>query len=375
MQNALEFFLAPFRIADQTQQRFHLPLLLIFLMINGLVCVNTILHDPTIEYDAQGHLANIRALANFRLPSSLESVEYFSPPLPYLFPAALMIAGVVDWWQAAKLAQLLNVLLSLGTTFYMLKICDVLEPERGQSYRLKLAALIWLSLLPVWYRTFSFVRGEPFVIFFAVLVAHQSLIVFTGKGYKPILLGVALGLLVLSRQWGFFLFPALILFVGILALKQRMNRIRLLRALLVSLVIAALVGGWFYLHLFRSYGTFTAFNRDSAGQFSLANQPPEFYFGLGLDQLFSDPVRPSFANQFIPMLYADMWGDYWCFFSVYGIDTRSNTYISGLELMTELAANPAPDWLITNRYTVNSYLRQSQASWRSFRQQLPSSAC
>ena len=30
--------------------------------------------------------------------------------------------------------------------------------------------------------------------------------------------------------------------------------------------------------------------------------------------LFEKPIRPNFSNQLIPILYSDLWGDYWGYF-------------------------------------------------------------
>ena len=31
--------------------------------------------------------------------------------------------------------------------------------------------------------------------------------------------------------------------------------------------------------------------------------------------MFTKPIRPYFSNQFLPILYSDLWGDYWGYFS------------------------------------------------------------
>ena len=31
--------------------------------------------------------------------------------------------------------------------------------------------------------------------------------------------------------------------------------------------------------------------------------------------VFTKPIRPYFKNQFLPILYSDLWGDYWGYFS------------------------------------------------------------
>ena len=51
--------------------------------------------------------------------------------------------------------------------------------------------------------------------------------------------------------------------------------------------------------------------------FSFNNQPSSFYNPLNQDSLkiFTKPIRGNFDNQFLPILYSDLWGDYWGYFS------------------------------------------------------------
>ena len=68
--------------------------------------------------------------------------------------------------------------------------------------------------------------------------------------------------------------------------------------------------------LFLDYGSLTAFNRAPV-TFSFNNQPSSFYFGLGMEDIFSRPIRGfSMTNMLIPVLYSDVWGDYWGYFIV-----------------------------------------------------------
>ncbi len=129
-------------------------------------------------------------------------------------------------------------------------------------------------------------------------------------------LGLSLGLLILSRQWGFFIFPA-IFFSGIwLWIKNRTTARKLIKPLISSFAIAALVGGWCYVHLYIQYGTITAFNIE-------ANQriPIDEAYKLirktrikDMD-LFREPVRPNFYYEPTPVFYSETWGDYWGYFT------------------------------------------------------------
>jgi hypothetical protein len=104
----------------------------------------------------------------------------------------------------------------------------------------------------------------------------------------------------------------------------------------LGFAVSLLVGGWFYLYLYSNYGSFTAFNQERQS-FSFSNKPHSFYRSTGLadQQLFKDPLRPRFDNQFLPSLYSDLWGDYWGFF----VYIRDNSYLGsvGLGNRTEMA--------------------------------------
>ena len=39
--------------------------------------------------------------------------------------------------------------------------------------------------------------------------------------------------------------------------------------------------------------------------------------------MFSKPIRGNFVNQFLPVLYSDLWGDYWGYFSFTSRDLNS----------------------------------------------------
>ena len=91
-----------------------------------------------------------------------------------------------------------------------------------------------------------------------------------------------------------------------------------------SSLIGFLISSWFYFNLYFQYGTFTAFNLDPI-KFSFYNQPKSFYIPSlsSFFQLFEKPIRPHFDNQFLPILYSDLWGDYWGYFSFTSRDLSS----------------------------------------------------
>ena len=128
--------------------------------------------------------------------------------------------------------------------------------------------------------------------------------------------GIALGCLILSRQWGFFIFPAIGFLVLAVALRNRQRGWLLLRELSVSGLVCLLVGGFFYFHLYTEYGSFTSFNI-SKPTYPSAQQAYTLLrkTHLGDLALFRDPVRPAFVGAILPILYSETWGDYWGYFT------------------------------------------------------------
>lgn len=339
----------PFRQDNRIDWR----LVVVFLAINGLVLANARLHDPRIGYDNRSYFDYVETLATARLVTPQDSREFFSPPLPFSLPALLLGRLGIIW--AMKYAQYLNVFLSIGLTWYLLRTCALVEDRSS----LRLGALVFLGILPVYYKSFAFVRGEPFVAFFTMIILYYSLRVFLRREFTlrhGVILGLGMGLSAMSRQWGVLFFPSVFLLLIFSWIRFRPLRSSIAKVIAVSAVLAMVVGGWFYLHLRIRHGTFLAFNRKSAPSFSLSNQPPDFYIGLTPRLLFRRPFRPHYANQFIPMLYSEIWGDYWGFFSVSSKDTRSGNHLNGRRLAAILDTGNRPDWLETNYDTMVPYL-------------------
>src|SRR5271157_3466995 len=303
------------------------------LVINIIVLANSILHFPKIGYDAIENLNYIQILPD-RLPSRQDTYEFFSPPLPYFLPSRFDIICekyVSDTFKNkndvtssptcrtydGKFAQGFNVLLSIGTTILLLMIAEQIKP--GNRF-FKISTLMMLALLTVYYKTFSQVRSEPYLVFFIALSIFLIIDILksTSFNYKLIIAtGISLGFLVLSRQWGFFIFPDIFLLILWIFIQDRqMSWLRTKQFFFIAL-LSALVGRWFYIHLYLDYGTFSAFNikqpkYPSAEEASLFFRQSELQ-GL---KLFQKPVRPVFDHQsFFAIMYSETWGDYWGYFT------------------------------------------------------------
>jgi len=341
----------PFR----AKGKIHRPIAAAFLLINAIVLANTLRHDPGIGYDAHAHLAYVEALAGGHLPSPEETYEFFSPPLPYLLPAALRALGL-GVRAAARGGLLLNAAMSLLLTWSLASLGRMMRPE---DPRLRLGALLLVGTLPVYYKSFSFLRGEPLVAALGLFACYLTArAIFTGdlSQSAAILPGAFLGLALLARQWAVFILAGCATFAMAAVARRHDHRGPCLRRLALSLAVSLALGGWFYAALRATHGSAAAFNRKSEGGFSLSNQPLSFYTDLGLERLFSAPLRGAFPNRLIPIFYAETWGDYWGYFTVYGRNRISGRYLDGFSLDKALEGEPPPEWLETNRFEIAPYL-------------------
>jgi hypothetical protein len=264
----------------------------------------------------------------------------------------------VDLGGALKAAQWLNAVYSLALTFMLLRLCELMRP---QCAPLKQAALLLLGMLPVYYKSFAFVRPEPLLAWLALIAVSltvRMVVRADGRLRRAVGLGVVWGLLILTRQGGFCVVAAcaVLLLLLVSALRWRGERASLCAVLAISVLVAGAVGGWFYAHLHRRYGSVTASNTTPRPRLAWSNWPREFYTELRLRALFTDPIRPSFDARLIPQFYSEVWGDYLGYFTVYGQDTRTGRYLRGIDVKHLLARPPAPAWLKTNRQTIAGYL-------------------
>jgi hypothetical protein len=379
--NLLGKFIAKLRpvfdLFKRADGKIHAPVIAAFIFINGLVLVNAILHDPRVGYDSGQHLSYIMTLAaKGRLPSFEESAESFNPPLSYALPALLLrvmaeargdtpalnndllhkdagadveqsSTGIGRRSQflllgiSAKSAQLLNWLFSVGLTLFVLKICELTKPGKTDF---KFWTLLLLGMLPVYYKTFAFVRGEPLAAFLVVVAAYYFLRMLLTRDFRvrhALTLGLVIGLAILARQWSFLILPAFA-FSALLSWRSRsiMENKALGAALATSVLVAALVGGWFYV----SYpwgaagpGRMSSYLAKISGD-PYWTQVSELSFSVGNKNLFTSPVRDSLSNQIIPIFYSEIWGDYWGYFVTGKSDQPENMrrYLGRVNLVSLL---------------------------------------
>tara|TARA_A100001011_G_scaffold652_1_gene758 strand:- start:5961 stop:7028 length:1068 start_codon:yes stop_codon:yes gene_type:complete len=201
----------------------------------------------------------------------------------------------------------------LFTLFTYKKIFELLKIKTSL-----LSILLLIGVFTANFKAVAMLRGEIYVLFFNSILMYRFIKLFKNNfKYKTsdiLLIGSLIGLIALSKQWGFLLFPGY--FVLVLFIKERSVKIMYSKLLIYTFFTGFIISSWFYFNLFFEYGSFTAFNMEPIG-FSFYNQPRSFYLPFESDSsmVFTKPIRPYFRNQFIPILYSDLWGDYWGYFA------------------------------------------------------------
>ena len=301
---------------------------ILFLGILYVLIFNLFHYDQGQGYDGEAHQAYINNFFNMYGPnkSSQPSVnftyEFFSPPLGYLFPAILNSVCrnfLSDTESCIVFYGFNNILfqsiLFIFTLFIYIKIIELIQ---GNKNKFNIHVLLLLGIFTVNYRTVAMIRGETLILFFNSLLMYKFIQLlqksFEYKKKDLLIVGILIGSLALSRQWAFLLFPGYIFLL--FYIKNSEIRKKYFKFFFTSSIIGFATSSWFYINLFFEYGSFTAFNIKNSG-FKLSNQPLSFYIPQGpeVGMVFTKPIRPFFENQFFPVLYSDLWGDYWGYFT------------------------------------------------------------
>ena len=112
--------------------------------------------------------------------------------------------------------------------------------------------------------------------------------------------GLALGLGQLVRAFSLWTFAAVVIAFA---------AARAWRPLLVIVVATAIVASPWYVRQAIKYGN-PVFDRPAPHKAIWDRRPARFYVGLGLPEVFTDPIRPHFVNEAVPTTYSEVWGDY-----------------------------------------------------------------
>ncbi len=289
--------------------RFDPVLTWIFSGILGIMIWNSAVHDPKMNPDWARHVHNVEAWAELHLLSPEESKGSYYAPLAYWPPAAMIRLGF-SRYAAVRMAQLLNVVYGALTLLLMLRMVMLVS---GHKVGVRRVAMGTIAILPLWYKSFSMQRPEPLLALLAAAVMLLALHIF---GHKDVPLGLfltfgaAMGLAMLARQWAGCLLPGF--FVGLGFVWSRTQRVpwKHLGGLTAAVVVSVVVSGWFYYSVYKRHGT--VFAGGARGEESLIKDVGQAVLtDLWSPYFLSAPVAWLLEHRFWPILYSEIWGDYY----------------------------------------------------------------
>ena len=264
-------------------------------------------------YDSTDHIAYIKYVQErHALPLPNEGYEMFQPPLYYALSAAALSLCRLTVADSESIAVLRALTTSFGIAHFMIVfLClRLLFPERPGA---QLAGLLVAAFLPMQLYLSHYVTNETLaasLVSAAIYLALRILNKPNAAIWQFAGLGLCVGAAMLSKATALLLILPL---VGALVLKMARDRVRFgnavcnLGAALIAMFAAC---GWYYIRIWRHFGTPVVGNWERAFGFNWW-QDPAFhtaaqYFRFG--RALIDPLFSGF-NSFADGIYSTLWGE------------------------------------------------------------------
>jgi len=281
-------------------------------------------------YDVRQHQEYADLLIHHgEIPGPDTRSEYYTPPGFYaLAGVATVIGEHVHAGDPHKLGQVLNWLVLLAAAGVLWLLARELFPGR---LWIQLGALAFFCFLPVVLRVGAMFHPEPLSMLLTAVALLLAVRLLGRPGYSwqlAVATGAALGLGQLVRAFSLWTFAAVVVALAVA---------RAWRPLVVVVLATVVVASPWYIRQAIKYGD-PVFDRPTKNEPIWDRRPARFYVGLGLPQVFTDPIRPHFLNEAIPTTYSDVWGDY---FDVWRGNRERQSFVGLLPTLLAVAG-----WLL-----------------------------
>jgi len=266
-----------------------------------------------IGYDSEQNVHAARDLVyegEFGDPNDQNENSY-KPPGFFLIAGSLYWAGenVLDVTDARSVVQFANALLVVLTLLLVIGLARLVWPERRG---LHVIAGAFFLLMPLTLKTASFFHPGMLGLFVSTVALYLvTRMIVRGGATIPTTVGLTVatfaGLTILvSNAWTYGVVVLALLGAGYAGVVPwRRLRAPLVAILGVTLVLAVP----YYIQQTAQEGH--PFLSGDTPWFDYAKAKPlEFYVGLGLPEVFTEPVRSNYLKQLLPTVYTESWGDY-----------------------------------------------------------------
>jgi hypothetical protein len=306
------------------------------LLIGGMlvVVVYNAFHYPSVAgYDAELHIQYARTLVTeWRIPTELRN--YYTPPGFFLLAGPLVELGDrLGLADVGDLGQVLDGLLAVGTAVLVAVLCSIVFPGRRW---LRLAAVAFFVSCPIVLKTAAMFHPQPLVAFLAALAVVLCARMLRDRRYgvgTAVTLGLVVGAGQLVRSAGLWAFGVVCIALLVVAVSRKADRRAAIRTLAIVGVLGTLIALPWYAYLHSRYSN-PVFGRGApagptvvptlvpgrsaapapfrlvAAAPSIASRRLWFYVDPGLPEVVSGPHRGKLSPAFWPVVYTDMWGDF-----------------------------------------------------------------
>ena len=277
----------------------------------AVIAVHNAFAYPSIGgYDAQEYITYARDLVDHRMLPPEGVGAYYTPPG---YMALAGIAGsfgrALDLHDPEHLGQLVNAIAVVGTGTIVLLLARMLWPTRPVTW---VASVGFFAFLPTVIKTGAMFHPEPLGMLIsagAMILLARMVRTRTYSWRLAVPLGLLLGAGQLVRAWSLWMVGVAVVVLVAAALADRSLRRAALVAALVAVVLAAVVPAPWYVHQATHYSN-PVFDRPQEDEFLLARRPLSFYADAGFNDVVLRPWQGRFNDRFLPVLYAETWGDY-----------------------------------------------------------------
>ena len=286
------------------------PLTYAVIAAAAIVAVRNATVYPAIAgYDATEAIDYARGLVEHgRLPQATGS--YYTPPGFFAVGGlGIELGELLGLDHPERVGQVTNALAAIATALLLLALVRLIWPGRPMLHA---AAVVFFLACPVVLKAAAMFHPEPLSMLLstaAVVIAARLLIRSDYRLWVAAALGVTLGLAQLVRAWTLWTVGVVLLVLVVAAVTRRLDRGALLRAVGVAAALAVLVPAPWYVHQLDRYES-PVFGQPHPDEPVWSRRPIGFFVGPGLPEVVTEPYRPAYSKDFLPIAYTETWGDY-----------------------------------------------------------------
>jgi hypothetical protein len=282
----------------------------ILLALAAAAVWNALTYPSIGGYDAQEYITYARDLVEHGTLPAQGVGAYYTPP-GYMAVAGIAgtLGRALDVQDPDHLGQLVNAAAVVGTAVLVLLLARTLWPARPVTW---LAAVGFFAFFPTVLKTGAMFHPEPLgmVITAGALLVLAHMVRARRYSWKfAVPLGLLLGAGQLVRAWSLWMVAVATIVLVVAALGDRSVRRSALGATLIAVALAAIVPAPWYLHQATRYSN-PVFDRPQEDEFLLARRPLAFYVDARFPEVIRHPWEGTFNDRFLPIFYAETWGDY-----------------------------------------------------------------